>query len=289
MTRIGRCPLGWRALLGLEDMVFAVTMGGERYNRKPVLTVLDGAGRLVAFVKVGADDLTDGCVANEARWLAAVAGSGRATIVVPEVIWSGPWRGRTVLVTTPVHPPRLPARRAIDCPPDGLVEAVAAVDGVRSTPVAASAVMESVASVDDDRLATARRDLLDRHGEIVVRAGSWHGDLSPWNMATRRRRPPLVWDWEAADDGRAVGADRLHSLVMVATHLRGVSAADAVTRLVPADVGAHQHDPAARAAALDLYLLDVAQRDRRIVGAGVDAALLPGIGAAALDRLVGHD
>jgi hypothetical protein len=40
---------------------------------------------------------------------------------------------------------------------------------------------------------------------------------------------------------------------------------------------------------VDLYLLDVAQRDLEITARGIDPRLLPGIGAAALDRLVGRD
>jgi hypothetical protein len=94
---------------------------------------------------------------------------------------------------------------------------------------------------------------------------------------------------EAAQDGRPVGADLLHSVVMVATHLQGASPVEAVARLTPSDLGHHQTDEAARRAALDLYLLDVARRDLEIAAGGVQADLLPGIGAAALDRLVGRD
>jgi hypothetical protein len=282
-------PAHVAALLGLEDMVFAVTMGAERYNRKPVLTAFDAAGHLVAFVKVGADDLTDRYVMNEERWLTAIADREPTALEVPAVTWSGVWRHHAVLVTTPVRPPRLPARLSVERPPAGLVEAIA--DVVPGGPVAVSAtlVAVSVEAVDDARLVMARHDVLDRHGDTEVRVGLWHGDLSPWNLASRRRRPPLVWDWEAADGGRPVGADLLHSIVMVATHLRGASPAEAVARLTTSDIGDHQLDAAARAAALDLYLLDVARRDLDIVAGGVEADLLPGIGAAALDRLVGRD
>jgi len=273
--------------LGLGEGAYAVTLGGERYNRKPVLTLFDDAGRLRAFVKVGVDPLTDRYVTNEAHWL-TVASESRDGIEAPSVQWSGRWRHHAVLVTTPIHPPRLPVRRSIERPPAGLVVAVASVTGPRQETVATSPVIEDAARVGGDRLLAARRRVLDRHGSIELAVGLWHGDLSPWNLATRRAGPPLLWDWEAAADGRPVGADLLHSLVMVSTHLRDERPAAAVERLRPDDLGEHQVDHRARSAALDLYLLDVASRDVEMVADGVDPALLPGIGAAALDRLVGR-
>jgi hypothetical protein len=68
-----------------------------------------------------------------------------------------------------------------------------------------------------------------------------------------------------------------------------VGPAEAVAALHPGDVADHQASAAARAATVDLYLLDVARRDLQITAGGVDARLLPGIGEAALDRLVPRD
>jgi hypothetical protein len=282
-------PARVASLLGLDDSVYAVTLGRERYNRKPVLTMFDGSGRLVAFAKAGADAFTDGAVVNEARWLRAIADRAAPGFEAPSVVWSGCWRDHALLVTTPVRPPRLPVRLSVARPPAGLVAAIAEVATTAVTAVGSTAVIVEARAVADDLLAAARGRVLDRHGDTAVRTGLWHGDLSPWNLASRRNRSPLVWDWEAAAPGRPVGADRAHCAVMVATHLKGRTATEAIAALDEADIGDGQTDPAARRAALDLYLLDVARRDLEIVADGVRPSLLPGIGTAALHRLVGDD
>jgi hypothetical protein len=216
-------------VFGLDDAVFAVTMGAPRYNRKPVLTVLDGKGRIRGFVKVGVDPHTDEGVATEAAWLARISASGQAGFEVPAVISSTSWQGHPVLMTAPVTPPRLPVRRDIDNPPPGLVESIGSLDaGLTTVPMTEPV---RAARGIDDRLQVALDRVLERHGSTQVRVGAWHGDLSPWNMASRRNGPPLVWDWEAAAVGRPIGADLLHSRVMVPTHLRGVSPQTAVGRL----------------------------------------------------------
>jgi hypothetical protein len=262
-------PAHVATVLGLDDIRYAVTLGKERYNRKPVLTVFDGDGRIRAYVKVGVDSFTDLAAVNETCWLRRVARSAPAGFVAPEVLWSGVWRGRQVLVSAPLGSGRLPVRRRVDRPPAGLVEAVAGLTDPATVSVADTAPIHEAEHLVDPRLATAVAAVLDRHGDRRVRVGCWHGDLTPWNIASHRNRPPSVWDWEAAAEGRPIGADLLHSRVMVPTHLRGVSPGDAMAALDPADVAGHQASAAARAA--------------------TPARPLPGIGEAALRRLAPHD
>lgn len=166
------------------------------------------------------------------------------------------------------------------------MEAIAAVEPGGVVAAEASSPVEEALRSTDEALRVAARRVIDRHGSTGVEVGAWHGDLSPWNIASRRGGVPLVWDWEAAASGRAIGADLLHSLVMVSTHLRDSTPANAISTLRPDRIGRFQPDAPARCAALDLYLLDVARRDLELVAHGVEPGLLPGIGAAALDRLV---
>ena len=58
--------------------------------------------------------------------------------------------------------------------------------------------------------------MLFRSGTLTVRAGdaeltygAWHGDWSPWNMASTRSGL-LVWDWERFATGVPLGFDALH-------------------------------------------------------------------------------
>jgi hypothetical protein len=275
-------------VLELDTVVLAVTMGAPRYNRKPVLTVFDERGRLRAFAKYGADATTDRYVQTEAEWLGRIARKERPGFIAPGVRWAGSWRGHELVVADPVHPYRRPTRRDILEPPSGLVESIAALGAVQTMPVGRTDVIRHASSCTDPAIQDAADHMVDRWGQVEVRTGAWHGDLSPWNLSTRSNRPTIVWDWEAAEDGRPVGADHLHSSVMVRTHLRSWSAADAVAALESAVLRRHQPSERSCEAARDLYLLDVARRDRDIIDSGVDADLLPGIGAAALDRL-SHD
>ncbi|MFI9594271.1 hypothetical protein [Nonomuraea sp. NPDC052265] len=76
-----------------------------RPNRKPVLEARTG-GRLLAFVKVGDGPLARELVGREAAALRGLAGTPLKTVVVPDVLHHGEWRGLPVLALSP-----LPVRR----------------------------------------------------------------------------------------------------------------------------------------------------------------------------------
>jgi hypothetical protein len=221
------------AHLDAGPLLAAITLRPQAFNGKPILQLFDERGTPVAFAKVAVDDLTAEYVATEAEWLRRaerLAGPVRA----PRLLDLLDWQGRPVALLEPLDLPRLPRRRA-PLP----VEAIADL-GERRTATVAEVAAGPVDLIDL---------LLDRHGDAPVEVGGWHGDLSPWNTATRGGRL-LVWDWELAGDDLPVGTDRVHHEVMVATHLRGVSADDALAALEP---GVER----------DLYLLELVRRDRR--------------------------
>ena len=55
----------------------------------------------------------------------------------------------------------------------------------------------------------AIREVDRRWSQLPFRFGRWHGDWTPWNMATREGRP-IVWDWERTAPSVPVGFDLLH-------------------------------------------------------------------------------
>ncbi|MCK2213215.1 hypothetical protein MF672_005310 [Actinomadura sp. ATCC 31491] len=141
----------------------------RRANRKPVLEVRAG-GRLLAFVKVGDGDRSRALVAAEAATLGRLAGHGLRTVVVPEVLHFGEWRGLAVLALSP-----LPVRRRARAPRPLLLAAVSEI--AATGPGAAPA---------------------------------WHGDLAPWNLCPAPGGRLLVWDWERYAVGVPYGFDALH-------------------------------------------------------------------------------
>jgi len=261
-------------VLDQPALLAAVTARPRHYNAKPILQLFDPDGRAVAFAKVAVDDVSESYVRTEVEWLERAAGAA-APLRAPRLLAAPDWQGRPVAVLEPLELPRLP-RRARGWAREAVAEAVAGL-GPRSIVAVADSgpvrrVRADTAGAEDPRLAALADTVVAAHGGASVEVGPWHGDLSPWNTASRHDEV-LVWDWEMAGEGMPLGSDLRHEAVMVATHLRGHSAAAA---LAPLDV----EDPA-----VALYLLELARRDRHAARAGrTDAE--HGLGPAAAARLV---
>jgi hypothetical protein len=174
------------------------------------------------------------------------------------------------------------------------MNSVARVDGERREPLVGGSYLRRLTG----RLAAAdqstdRAKLLEALGRLAVRApdaclvlGCWHGDWSPWNMASTSGGL-LVWDWERFAGGVPLGFDALHYRLqkdVVPGHQEPSAAAarcieDAPAVLAPFGVGTSE----ARITGT-LYLADLAARylaDRQAqAGARLGAAgewLIPAI------------
>lgn len=247
--------------LGRGPLTAAATLRPTQFNGKPVLQLFGPGGEPVAFAKVAIDTLTAEYVETELHWLERAA-SAPHPLRAPRVLLREEWNGHPVAVIESFLLPRLPRRR-----PDGVARAVLALGPVERLPVEATGVVER-SRIDLPDLTEA---VVQRHLGAEVEVGAWHGDLSPWNTATRGGEV-LVWDWELAGEGMPVGSDRRHEAVMVATHLRGIP-----SPLALADLPVHEPEVA-------LYLLELARRDARARHLGHDDPFI-GLGEAAEARL----
>jgi hypothetical protein len=226
--------LGHRVLLSMH-------IGAARANRKPVLQLLTHSGKTVGFAKVGHNPLTAALVRAEHDALSRL-GAGLNHLQAPHVLSFTSWRGMEVLVLSPmpVWQKRTPLRSGQLAK---AIAEVAAVSGLRHSPVADSRYWQTLtARLEETRDAGADacrttlrsagsggpqgRDVGPGHGdyaalraaldELAIRAGttvlafgSWHGDWTPWNMASTRAGL-LVWDWERFTSGVPAGFDALH-------------------------------------------------------------------------------
>jgi len=110
-------------------------------------------------------------------------------------------------------------------------------------------------------LSTAADQLIADAGDVELTFGAWHGDWTPWNMATTSSSL-LVWDWERFTTGVPIGFDAIH-FDFQRLLVRGLQPERAVDLtlgradrlLAPFDV----EGPAANLTAL-LYLIDLATR-----------------------------
>lgn len=272
-------------------------LGPARANRKPVLQVHSPRGETVGFAKIGTSELTRELVHAEHRALTRISQAGLASVAIPEVLHLGRWQGLDVLVlgALPVWLPRRPL------PADQLAAAmaeVAGLGGLRPEKLAGGDYLAGLygrldradPGADREALGTALGTLEAGAGDAVLDHGHWHGDWTPWNMASTHQGL-LLWDWERFTGGVPAGFDALHHRLqtqVVPKRREPLAAArecidTAPAQLAPFGVGAEQ----ARLTAL-LYLADLATRylvDRQATaGARLGSPgtwLIPAIASAA--------
>ncbi|HEY2129197.1 MAG TPA: phosphotransferase [Streptosporangiaceae bacterium] len=252
-----------------RDVRVSMHLGPARANRKPVLQLLSARGETVGYAKIGISELTRELVRAEHQALSWISQAGLASVAAPEVLHLGRWQELDVLVlgALPVWLPRRPLG------PDQLTAAmaeVAGLAGLRQEKLADGDYLArlgdrlSAADQGDDRdaLSTALAALAGAAGATVLDYGHWHGDWTPWNMASTRQGL-LLWDWERFTGGVPVGFDALHhrlqTQVIPERREPAVAARDCIetapARLAPFGVGAEE----ATLTAL-LYLTDLATR-----------------------------
>ncbi|MPZ27108.1 MAG: hypothetical protein GEV12_12030 [Micromonosporaceae bacterium] len=256
-----------RELFG-SPIALAIHVGPARANRKPVLQLLDPTGALVGFAKLGTTSLTSRLVRAETAALTALSPLRLRQVTVPRVWHAGQWGEHRLLVQSalPVWRPRAalaPERLAL------AMREVAECRGTGTGPLATSSywqrLQERVTAVTDQpegrTLAAATATLLSRSGRVELPYGAWHGDWSPWNMATLPGTV-LLWDWERFTMDVPVGFDAVHY------HLQrqlaaGPDAAAAVRATLDAAgrlLAPFAVPPAAREITALLYLVDLAAR-----------------------------
>ena len=252
-----------------RDIRVSMHLSAPRANRKPVLQLLTPRGEPVGFAKVGVNPLTRDLVRAERDALTRLGRAGLVDVTVPKVVHHGQWRGLEILVLSalPVwrRRRRLPAPRLA-----AAMSGVARVDGLAPEDLASGAYLRRLrvrlAEADDDPQRAALFQSLDtvaaRAGDAVLLHGAWHGDWTPWNMASTSLGL-LVWDWERFTPGVPLGFDALHHQLQAevvggrreprAAAVRCIERAPHL--LAPFEVGAE----AARLTAV-LYLADLATR-----------------------------
>lgn len=277
----------------------AVRGGPPRANRKPVLAVLDPAGGLRAFAKIGTGPLPATLVQAEAAALGRLSRHRGGIVRAPRLLHAGSWQDMPLIVQQ-----ALPLRRSGAVRPAALGEAMREVAGLGGTGTAPWRSSASAAQVRD-RLHGAPRsnatvvlqglvDALDRQ-DVELPLGAWHGDWTPWNCAAADGSV-AVWDWERFSTGVPVGMDLLHYELQTAVarpeaispDLPRALLATAPQRLASWGLNAPQARVTAAAYLVEIcsrYLVDDQAETGARVGA-LDAWLLPVL-SEAMEQLDG--
>jgi hypothetical protein len=218
--------------LGVDRAELAVRVGAARPNGKPVVQVSAPGGRVVAFAKVGWNELTRGLVFAEADALRELAGSPPAAFAVPELLHSGDWAGSAVTAVAPATGGR---PHVWPDPPAAATRDLALGAAVRRARLAESEwwartrARIDAAGGDEQRGAATR--IAELSGARELAFGRGHGDWTPWNMAEVGGRL-VVWDWERAAAGVPVGVDAAHYCLLVALNARGLAPPKAVRDVI---------------------------------------------------------
>ncbi len=207
----------------------SVHIGPARANRKPVLQLLAPNGDTVGFGKLSIGPLTRDLVRAETDALGQLGLADLPSLSVPRVLHAGQWRGHEVLIQSalPIWNARasLSTKRLATAMHEVAVCAGTHTGTLASDPYwknsrarldALSTRPDTGDRDDGSNPAEEARSLADAADQLIADAGgaelefgSWHGDWTPWNMATTSASL-LVWDWERFSSGVPIGFDAIH-------------------------------------------------------------------------------
>ena len=224
----------FRAALGVDDIMLAVTVGPPRPNRKPVVELLSPNGATIGFAKVGWNGLTRHLVAREAGVLNGLDRDAMPAIEAPSVLHHGARHELTILVLSPLAPtPQAHVRRHPTAHEVGQVSTLFTAPDQRLERSAYALELHNRAasrSAADGALVARALELGCRGDrETPMRFAGWHGDWTPWNMMPARGKL-LVWDWERAGGPVPLGFDAVHYFFQSAW-LREAASAEAAIDL----------------------------------------------------------
>ena len=275
--------------LGEPELVAAITLGTRRRNRKPVLQLIRPDGRVVGFAKVGWSPLTNQLVSNEADALQFVESRLPSNVVAPAVLHRQPWLAGEVVVTSPLQPRALGRKTSDDSSVTyATVTAIANTDRKGRQRVGDLELFDRWRTGGVGELVNLDR-LRHRHGDTRLDIGLWHGDFTPWNLASRGRSV-LLWDWEFAGHGRPVGFDAIHRAFELHRRRSGgtnrnallVVIDDLADIIAPLRLGLSNSD---REALIDLYLCELIGRELMLANQRWDGGGLALLGPDAAQLL----
>lgn len=252
-----------------QDIRVSMYLGPPRANRKPVLHILSPAGKPVAFAKIGVNPLTRQLVRAEHDALTRLKQAGLPGITVPEVLHYGCWQELQILVMNAL--PAWQRRQPLPAPQLAkTMVTVAQMNGTHSGPLRGSQYLSQLRSrlssagesPDQATLLWLVDELSTRAGGVTLSYGAWHGDWTPWNMASTTGGL-LVWDWERYTPGVPLGFDALHYRLQTEVgpgHRDPVAAAAACVQNAPALLAPFGISATPAQATVLLYLADLATR-----------------------------
>ena len=252
-----------------QDLVVSLRVGPPRANRKPVLELLSPSGEMLGFAKVGITGLTRKLVRTEATALDVLRAAGLSRLrgapaAAPRPVAGARGPGadaaeRLRADREPGHADLRHGRGGHGCRESPRSWSARAPTGARCAPgwrrCADREPAAALLKVMDDLQATA--------DATSVAFGSWHGDWTPWNMASSDDQL-LAWDWERFESGVPIGYDALHHQLQGEVERNGAGGAQSATEAAlftaPMTLGPLGVRPGFAVFVAALYLIEIATR-----------------------------
>ena len=205
-----------RDALRREDLNFGISVGTPGPHRKPVLLVLSGDGRPLAYAKVGLSRMSNALVQREGEMLQFLANQPIRSFSAPAVLHSGWWDGRYVVVqSAPKRETKTtaPSRRYqyLDIPKE--------LAGLHTLwmPLEESALWTDVLLRIGKVASKFYRHTLElgvRKAEARLKGEQLpfhlsHGDFTPWNTRSGGEKI-YVFDWEHSREAGLPAQDVFH-------------------------------------------------------------------------------
>lgn len=201
-----------------QQVLFSLSIGNERVNRKPVLQLFSASGKCLGYAKIGTSELTARLVRAEAAALEELNSRSWETFRVPELIHAGSWNSNELLIMGFLPSAISTRQKTLD------KLRIQAQDELQCAFAATATALgeqewwkELISSTAELAVRFEPAVRLARNLETITRCfsatrlvpGASHGDWTAWNMAVYRGKLQ-VWDWERFDVGLPAGFDALH-------------------------------------------------------------------------------
>ena len=244
---------------------FALSAGAPdgALNRKASAAVIDGSGKLLAFLKLAASELANQLLHREAEVLRSLASTPGVREVVPRLLAAEEVDGTYFTAQEPL--PGGPASTALTPLHHRLLDqftsrspvAPSETELVRNLLPRIKALPKS-----QPELTVALDGVLATLSDQRIACGAIHGDFAPWNLRLHNGRIS-AFDWEYGCLEGPAGLDEIHYRLQVGYLINNWTVDTAVHELADSQVldrYLSRPSPAARHALVGLYLIDMLVR-----------------------------
>lgn len=204
-----------REVFESPDLSFSISLGTPGPHRKPVIQLTNKQGKVLGYVKVGWNNITNAMVRNEIAHLQRLD-HDFVTFSVPKILYAGEWNGRFLSIQTPPETEIKPA------PP---ILSASYLDVIRELAAFHSHCTELQQSMFWKHLLEQMNGVEKAYYRHILEQGAYrveellddkpllfhlrHGDFTPWN-AWQAGGKLFLHDWEFGDWEAPCGWDLLH-------------------------------------------------------------------------------